>query len=112
MKEIKAYIRPQVLDAAIRDLEAAGAQDITVIRVDAIGAAVDETDHHLVSKYATKYSAIAKLEIVCRDDDASRFMEIVRRDAHTGASGDGRIFLSNIDSALNIRNGRTGAAAL
>ncbi len=60
MKEIKAYIRPQVLESVIRELENAGARDLTVIRVDAIGAmsAEDEEHRHLIRKYDTEYSVI------------------------------------------------------
>jgi len=114
MKEIKAYLRPVVLDAVVRELEDAGARDITVIRVDAIGAGVDESEieHRFFNKYAAKYSAVAKLEIVCRDADAGRFAGVIRQVAHTGAPGDGRIFVADIQSALNIRTGLHGEEAL
>jgi len=114
MKEIKAYLRPSVLDPVIRELENAGARDITVIRVDAIGANVDEfeDEHRFFHKYATKYSAVAKLEIVCHDADVPRFTEMIRRRARTGAHGDGRIFVSQVNEALSIRTGEVGEAAL
>ena len=114
MKEIKAYLRPARLDSVIRELEQAGARDITVIRVDAIGANVDEesAEHHFFKKYDEKYSAVAKLEIVCRNGDAARFAEIIRQLAHTGAHGDGRIFLADVNEAVNVRTGARGEAAL
>jgi nitrogen regulatory protein PII len=114
MKEIKAYIRPVAIEPAIRELEQAGARDITIIRVDAIGAMSDEAEaeRHLFLKYAAKYSAVAKLEIVCTDADAGKFTEIIRKLGHTGAHGDGRIFVSDIGDALNIRTGARGEAAL
>ena len=59
-----------------------------------------------------QYSAVAKLELVCRDDEAKLFMELIRAGSHTGATGDGRIFLSHVDEALNIRTGQTGETAL
>ncbi len=114
MKEIKAYLRPTVLDSVIRDLEAAGARDITVIRVDAIGANVDEdtAEHHFFQKYGDKYCAVAKLEIVCRDGEAGRFVDLIRQVAYTGATGDGRIFIAEIADAINVRTGARGEAAL
>jgi nitrogen regulatory protein P-II 1 len=114
MKEIKAYLRPANLEPVIRELEAAGAHDITVIRVDAIGAAVDEetAGHHFFQKYDEKYSAVAKLEIVCAEADSARFVSIIQRNAHTGARGDGRIFVSIVNEAINIRTGASGEEAL
>ena len=113
MKEIKAYIRPFCASRVIQALEAAGAQDLTLIRVDSIkplsyrGQTGDAS-----GKFMTRYSAIAKLELVCRDKEAKLFVEIIRARSHTGARGDGRVFLSQVDGAVNIRTGQTGNLAL
>jgi len=114
MKEIKAYMRPFFLDGTIEHLEREGAKDITVIRVDAIGAFADhESDRwHVIRKYLEKYSAIAKLEIVCLDEEADRFMRIIYEHGHTGERGDGRVFIQNVERALNIRTGEEGDEAL
>lgn len=114
MKEIKAYVRAQKVDEVIEALEAAGARDITLIRVDAIGplADPDAAKHHLVRLHREKYSAIAKLEIVCTDEEATTVVDVIRQHSRTGASGDGRIFVSPIDRAVNIRTGTEGEQAL
>ncbi|MBN1359390.1 MAG: P-II family nitrogen regulator [Sedimentisphaerales bacterium] len=114
MKELKAYIRPTFLNSIIEELEKAGAKDLTVIRVDALGALADsEFDRwHIVRKYDEKYYCVAKLELVCADEDADRFMEIIREHGHTGEKGDGRVFVSWIEEAVNIRTGQRGEEAL
>lgn len=114
MKEIKAYIRPDALEPVIRELEKAGAKDMTVIRVDAIGGMSDgEADRqHYFRKYYAKYSAVSKLEIVCRDAEAAGFVEIIRSLARTGDPGDGRIFVNEVTDAVNVRSGARGEAAL
>jgi nitrogen regulatory protein P-II 1 len=114
MKELKAYIRPTLLNTVIQELEKAGAKDMTVIRVDALGALADsELDRwHIIRKYDEKYYRVAKLEIVCKDDDADRFREIIRERGHTGEKGDGRVFISWIEDAVNIRTGQRGEDAL
>lgn len=114
MKEIKAYFRPQFIDRVVNALEEAGAKDLTVIRVDAFGPLADApTDqHHLFRKYADKYSAVAKLELVCRDENATRFAKVIRENAYTGGHGDGRIFIAAVEEATNIRTGETGSQAL
>jgi nitrogen regulatory protein PII len=114
VKELKAYIRPTFLNTVIQELEKAGAKDMTVLRVDALGALADsEFDRwHIVRKYDEKYYRVAKLEIVCEDDDAGRFVEIIREHGHTGEKGDGRVFVSWIEDAVNIRTGQRGEDAL
>ena len=114
MKEIKAYIRPLCSSRVIKDLEDAGAKDLTLIHVDAIrplgyqGREVEAAS----AEYITRYSGVAKLELVCRDEDVKRFVEIICTRAHTGKRGDGRIFVSSVEDAVNIRNGETGDTAL
>lgn len=114
MKEIKAYVRPELLEAIIGRLEEAGARDITVIRVDALGAMADYEKYrsHWWQKYSEKYSKTAKLELVCRDGQTRTFVEIIRDAGHLGDSGDGRIFVADIEAAVNIRTGEEGADAL
>jgi nitrogen regulatory protein PII len=114
MKEIKAYFRPAFLDAIVGALEQAGAADITIIRADAIGRLADvETDqHHIVRKYREKYSTVIKLELVCHDEDTPHYVEVIRRKAYTGEHGDGRVFVSEVAEAFNIRTGAKGVEAL
>lgn len=114
MKEIKAYFRPACIDAVVDALKQAGAKDLTIIRVDALGPLADTSanEHHLIRKYANKYSTIVKLELVCRQKNVARFVETIRQHAHTGEHGDGRIFVSPVEQAINIRSGETGTEAL
>lgn len=114
MKEIKAYFRPVFVDSVVRALESAGARDLTVIHVDAFGPLADAyaAKHHLLNKYMEKYSAVVKLELVCQDEEAARFVEVIREHAHTGEHGDGRIFATRVEEAVNIRTGETGSKAL
>jgi nitrogen regulatory protein P-II 1 len=114
MKEIKAYVRPSKIEAVIEELRGAGARDMTAIRVDAIGpmADSDAEKHHLLRMHREKYSAIAKLEIVCSVEEAPRFCDVILVHAHTGAHGDGRIFVTPVERAVNIRTGSEGKEAL
>lgn len=114
MKELKAYIRPTFLNGVVEELEKSGARDLTVIRVDALGALADsEFDRwHIVRKYDEKYFRVAKLEIVCKDDEVEPFLEIIRRHGHTGEKGDGRIFVTPVEQGVNIRTGARGEDAL
>lgn len=55
---------------------------------------------------------MTKLELVCRDENAPPYIKIIRDLAHTGGHGDGRVFVSTVDEAFNIRSGADGVAAL
>ena len=114
MKEIKAYVRPDRLAGIVTRLEEEGARDLTVTRVDAIGVLADADKDRLriFRNYAEKYSDIAKIEIVCADAEADRFVSVLREASYTGERGDGRIFVLNVERAINIRTGDEGEKAL
>lgn len=114
MKEIKAYVRLTGIDTLIESLEEAGSKDITVTRVDALGDLADfEFDRwHIIRRYSETYFKIAKIEIVCSDEQADILVQIIKEKAHTGERGDGRIFVSGIEKAVNIQTGQEGLKAL
>jgi nitrogen regulatory protein PII len=114
MKELKAYLRVIRLEGVLRALQEAGAEDITVIRVDAIAGFADPAEDRarFVRRYSDAYSTVAKLEIVASDRDTDRFVEIIKEHARTGAHGDGRVFVSSVERCANIRTGEEGEEAL
>ena len=53
-----------------------------------------------------------KVEVVIDDDSLDKAVEVIQNAAKTGRIGDGKIFISNVDEAIRIRTGETGAAAI
>ena len=49
---------------------------------------------------------------VVEDENVEKAIAEIRRAASTGRSGDGRIFVSEVAQAINIRNGDTGVGAI
>lgn len=113
MKEIKAYIRANKLDEVVQALENAGATDMTIIPIEAIGKDLDDVSVYLkgvLDKY--KYNKVAKLEMVCTAEDVSTFTDAIREHGYTGQPGDGMIFIGNIEGAIKIRTGESGKKVL
>lgn len=112
MKEIKAYIRSRKADVVLGALEEMGVCDISLIDVMGVGQLADPKSARYSIKYVEKYSEVAKLEIVCKDDQVHRIVETIREKAYTGMSGDGMIYVSAVDMALKIRTGAQNEEAL
>lgn len=112
MKEIKAYIRPEIVERVVDALEEAGISGMTVIHVQALGAESDPERQKLSMELARKYSHVVKLEIICADEEEPKFVELIRQQGHTGQRGDGMIFVSEVNQAVSIRTGRHGVEAL
>lgn len=83
------------------------ARDLAVTRVDAIGALAEAEDDRLrrSHKYGEQYSDMAKVEIVCADAEVERFVNVLKNAAVNGTSSDGRIFVLNIEAAINFGAG-------
>ncbi len=96
MKEIKAIIQPFMLShviSALREIE--GLPAVTVSEVQGIN--VERGVHDPVTK--------TKLEVMVSDDLADTVLRTIQAHAHTGKSGDGRIFVIPIEETVKIRTG-------
>lgn len=113
MKAVKAYIRSRKAEEVIRALEDAGISDMTLIDVMALGGVgVDPKNYKYSIEYVKKYTKIAKLEIICPDDEMHKIVEIIRRTAYTGSKGDGMIFVTQVEMGVKIRTGAIGEEGL
>lgn len=112
MKEIKAYIRLDKAEDVIHALEKAGVPGLTAIEVKAIGTAVDTTRARYSLNYIERVSPITKLEVVCRNEEVERLVDVITKKACTGRKGDGIIFVSDVNTAVKIRTGERGEGAL
>ncbi|NIW78805.1 MAG: P-II family nitrogen regulator [Calditrichae bacterium] len=112
MKEIKAFIRCQKAEEVVEALENAGIDDITLIDVMGVGILADPAHAKYSIRCVEKYSALAKVEVVCAEEKVHQIVEIIRKTAYTGMKGDGMIFVSPVELAIKIRTGAIGEEAL
>lgn len=112
MKEIKAYIREVKAEEVIHALEEGGVPGISAIEVKCMGGDLDLEKARFSIEYAEKFCSTIKIEVVCRDEDVIRFVDIIRENGYTGHRGDGMIFVSDIEQAVKIRTAEWGEGAL
>lgn len=105
MKEIKALIRPGMLEAVLRALhEHPDLPGVTVSEVHGYGRVAGQAPSG-----TTGYGTIkmAKLECIVDDDRAPEVIALIREHAHTGSPGDGKIATHAIESLVRIRTGES-----
>ena len=113
MKEIKAYIRTDAVVGTVEALNEANAPGITVVTVHPVGYGFDPNFFLAGKTDPVKYfPSITKLEVVCKDADVDRFVEIISGASYTGTQGDGMIFVSPVERAVKIRTSEQGEKAL
>lgn len=112
MKEIRAYIRTNVVERTVRALEIAKAPGITVTTVHPVGYGFDPNYFAGTQDITKLYPAMAKVEVVCLDEDVDRLVGVISSKARTGSKGDGMIFVSPVEEAIKIRTAEKGEDAL
>ena len=117
MKELKAYIRESRLKDVVRALRAAGATSVTVVKTVPMGAEIEpEYVDTLRDVPVEHFAPMMKLELVCEDHSADRYIDIIREAARTGERGDGVVFAkepaAKLAAAQSIEDVRLAFAAL
>ena len=103
MKKVEAIIKPFKLDEVKDELNSIGVLGLTVSEVKGYGRQDGHSEVYRGAEYTVSFVPKLKLEIVVPDKDASKTVETISEVAKTGKIGDGKIFVSPIESALRIR---------
>ena len=112
MKMITAIIKPFKLDDVRQAVADIGIQGITVTEVKGFGRQRGHTELYRGAEYVVDFLPKAKIELAVADDVADQVVEAITDSARTGKIGDGKIFVSELLSAIRIRTGETGSQAV
>lgn len=112
MKKIEAIIQPHKLEDVKEALKGAGVDGVTILEVHGHGRQKGHTEVYRGHEYKIDLRPKIKLELVVADGDLDRIVTAITAAAKTGNIGDGKIFVSSIESAIRIRNGDIGEGAL
>ena len=112
VKKIEAIIKPFKLDEVKEALHEVGVSGITVTEAKGFGRQKGHTELYRGAEYVVDFLPKVKLEVVVPDAQAEQVVEAIAAAAATGRIGDGKIFVSNIESALRIRTGEKDEAAI
>ncbi len=112
MNWIIAIIQPHRLDAVRDALTAINIHGLTVTEVKGYGRQKGHTEIYRGAEYQITYIPKLKLEMAVDKALTDKAVEAIRTSAHTGKIGDGKVFVFDLQTAMRIRTGETGAEAL
>ena len=105
MKEIKAFVKPFKVNDILTQLLQAGFPNITVSMAEGTGNFNSE-ESSLSTHFSITDSKVAKIEIVCDDSEVEKIVDIISTKGRTGNSGDGIIFVSEIEKVYRVKTGK------
>ncbi|ELZ06500.1 ammonium transporter [Natrialba aegyptia] len=112
IKMVTAIIRPDRLGEVKQALAEAGAPSLTVTNVSGRGSQPAKKGQWRGEEYTVDLHQKVKIECVVADIPADDVVDAIGEGAHTGEPGDGKIFVTPVESAYQIRTGKTGSDAV
>ena len=112
MKLVTVIIKPFKMDDVREVLSDLGVQGLTVTEVKGFGRQRGHTELYRGAEYVVDFVPKLKLEIAAPDEQVEAIVEAVMAAAHTGKTGDGKIFVSSLEQAVRIRTAETGVEAI
>ncbi|MBW3614597.1 MAG: P-II family nitrogen regulator [Actinobacteria bacterium] len=112
MKLVSAVIKPHMLEAVKEGLKSAGVQGVTVTEVNGFGRQGGHTETYRGAEYSVDLIPKLKVEVLCSFDDAERIMDVIRKCAHTGKIGDGKVWIIDVERLMRVRTGEMGEDAV
>src|SRR5258705_12134225 len=112
MKLITAIIKPFKLEDVRDALMAIGVQGMTVAEVKGYGRQKGHTEIYRGAEHAVNFLPKLRLDVAVDDSQIDKAIDAITNAAKTGQIGDGKIFVTSIDSAVRIRTGETDSDAL
>ena len=112
MQLVTAIIKPFKLDEVREALAEAGVTGVTVTEVKGFGRQKGHTELYRGAEYVVDLLPKIKLETAVREELVATVVEAIVQAAATGKIGDGKVFVTQLEHAVRIRTGETGADAV
>jgi nitrogen regulatory protein P-II 1 len=105
MKIVTAIVKPFKLDEVKEALTELGLPGITVSEVKGFGRQRGHTEVYRGAEYTVEFVPKVCIEVLTDDDDARRVADAIVNAARTGQIGDGKVWISPVDTIIRVRTG-------
>ncbi|GLY67066.1 P-II family nitrogen regulator [Amycolatopsis taiwanensis] len=112
MKLITAIIKPFTLDDVRAALEQLGSLGMTVSEVQGYGRQKGHTEVYRGAEYMVDFVAKLRVEVLTDDANVEKVIEAIVNAAHTGKIGDGKVWVTPVETVVRVRTGERGTDAL
>jgi len=112
MKLVTAIIKPFTLDDVKASLEDAGVLGMTVSEIQGYGRQKGHTEVYRGAEYSVDFVPKVRIEVVVDDSIVDKVVDSIVRSARTGKIGDGKVWVSPVETIVRVRTGERGTDAL
>jgi Amt family ammonium transporter len=112
LKMVFSVVRPEKLGDVKKALAEVGAPSLTVTNVSGRGSQPAKKGSWRGEEYTVDLHQKVKIECVVADVDAEEVATAIKEAAATGEPGDGKIFILDVENAIQVRTGKEGTEAV
>jgi nitrogen regulatory protein P-II 1 len=112
MKLVTAVIKPFKLDDVKDALSGVGVQGMTISEVQGFGRQGGHSETYRGTEYKVLFTPKTRIEVVVDDTDADAVVDAIISAARTDKIGDGKVWVTTVESLARIRTGERGVDAV
>jgi nitrogen regulatory protein P-II 1 len=112
MKLVTAVIKPHMVEAVTEALHAIDVQGITITDVRGHGRQRGHSEVYRGGEYTVDYLPKAEIKVLTKDGEAEKVANVIMEAARTGKIGDGKLWISAVETTIRIRTGDVGDEAI
>ena len=112
MRLVTAIIKPFKLDDVKTALETMGVRGLTASEVQGFGRQKGHTEVYRGAEYTVDMVPKVKIEVLTEDADALKVADTIVEAARTGKIGDGKVWVTPVDTLIRVRTGERDGDAV
>ncbi len=112
MKLVTAIVKPFTLEDVKGDLEQIGVLGMTVSEVQGYGRQKGHTEVYRGAEYSVDFVPKIRVEVVVDDMQVDKTLDVLVEAARTGKIGDGKVWVTPVETVIRVRTGERGVDAL
>jgi nitrogen regulatory protein P-II 1 len=112
MKLITAIVKPFKLDDVKTAVQGRGVHGLTVSEVSGYGRQRGHTEVYRGAEYQVDFVPKMRIEVLADDSEVADLVQMMAAAAQTGSIGDGKIWVTDVETVVRVRTGERGPDAL
>ncbi|HEX4099257.1 MAG: P-II family nitrogen regulator [Pseudonocardiaceae bacterium] len=112
MKLVTAIVKPFTLEDVKAALERIGVLGMTVSEVQGFGRQKGHTEVYRGAEYSVDFVPKIRVEVVVDEAQVDKTIDALVEAARTGKIGDGKVWVTPVETVVRVRTGERGLDAL
>ncbi|PKW19597.1 P-II family nitrogen regulator [Saccharopolyspora spinosa] len=112
MKLVTAIVQPSKLGDVKDALERLGVLGMTVSQTQGYGRQKGHTEVYRGAEYAVDFIEKLRIEVLIDESNVDKVVDGIVTAARTGRVGDGKVWVTSVDTVVRVRTGETGVEAI